>query len=62
MNDGCPYNGTCPHIACIRDELHASEEETHEDIREMARAIGDMRKTLYVIAGILFAELGVLIL
>lgn len=62
MNEGCPYNGRCPHIECIRQELHEAEENTHEDIREMARMIGDMKKTLYLIAGILFAELGVLII
>lgn len=63
MNDKpvCPFNGQCPHLACIKNELNKVEEETHEDIRDLAKSMNDMRRTLYIIAGILFAELGVMI-
>ena len=62
MSDGCPYSGNCPHISCLRSELVRYEEDTKEDYKDLRKMVSEMRRTLYVIAGILFAELGVMIL
>lgn len=62
MTDGCPYRGECPHLTCLREEMHRQEDDTREDMRELAKTMSDMRKTLYLIAGVLMAELGVMIL
>jgi len=42
--------------------MHRQEDDTREDMRELAKTMSDMRKTLYLIAGVLMAELGVMIL
>mgnify|MGYP007099013164 CR=1 FL=1 len=62
MTDGCPYRGECPHLSCLREEMRRQEDDTREDMRELAKTMSDMRKTLYLIAGVLMAELGVMIL
>lgn len=63
MNDGCcPYAGVCPHIARIEQEVHEMEDETKGTLKELWQEMNMMRKTLYVIAGILMCELGVTVL
>ena len=59
---GCPYDGKCPHIECLRNDLIRYQEENREETKEMRKTLCEMRKTLYIIAGILFAELGVMII
>lgn len=58
----CPYDDGCPHLKRLEMELHDAEDDTHDEIKSIYKAMDDMRKTLYVIVGILFAELGVMIL
>lgn len=58
----CPYDGKCPHVDCLRQEMTRQNEEQKEAVLAIVKAISEMRKTLYIIVGILFAELGVMIL
>lgn len=60
--NGCPYDGKCPHVECLRGDLVRYQEETREDYKEVLKNLGEMRKTLYLIAGILSLHLGMWIL
>lgn len=58
----CPYDGTCPHVSQLRSEFNRYEEHANDEFAFVRKTLGDMRKTLYIIAGILIAELGVTII
>lgn len=61
--DECPYGaGSCPRVINLEQEVHEIEDDLKTDVRGLYEHLDSMKKTLYVIAGILFAELGVTIL
>lgn len=57
-DERCPYNGTCPHVALIRQEVNKVDKDV-DDLRTILR---NTNRTLYFIAGIISLHLGIMIL
>lgn len=59
----CPYGSEyCPKVVALESEVHDIEDDLKSDMTTLYTSIDAMKKTLYLICGILFAELGVTIL
>lgn len=59
----CPFGSQyCPKVLALESEVKEMEDDFKGDIDAIHKAIGNMSKTLYVIAGILFCEFGVMII
>lgn len=57
---GCPYGSDyCPKVIALEDEVHDIEDDMKKDLRELYATLDSVKRTLYVITGILMAELGV---
>ena len=56
----CPYGSACcPKVLALEEEMDKIEITVKSDISELRTELRTMSKTLYIIAGILFVNLGV---
>lgn len=56
----CPYGTNyCPKVIALEDEVHDIEDDVKNDLHELYGTLDSVKRTLYVITGILMAELGV---
>lgn len=58
----CPYDGMCPHLAQLRTEFERDADLKNKEMELIVKSLSEVRKTLFIIIGILVAELGVTIL
>lgn len=58
----CPYDGMCPHLVRLREDFERAEDVKNKEMELIVKSLSEVRKTLFIIIGILVAELGVTIL
>lgn len=56
----CPYGSAyCPKVLALEDEVDKIEAGVKSEVSDLRAELRNMSKTLYIIAGILFVNLGV---